>query len=492
MARRKQILAFDLGAESGRAVLGSFDGERLNLEVVHRFPNAPVRLGGTLHWNLLGQMAELKTGLRAALAKGGEVASLGCDTWGVDFGLLAADGSLLANPVHYRDSRTNGMMEEAFHRVPRPDIYRATGIQFMQLNTLFQLLSMSLRRSPALAAADTMLMMADLFHYFFCGEAVAESSLASTSQMCAPGVTGWAVDLVEKLGIPSRILPRIVPCGARLGKLRPDVVEETGGAGMEVIAPACHDTAAAVAAAPAQGEGWAYLSSGTWSLMGVEAKAPIVSDRALELNFTNEGGVGGTVRFLKNIMGLWLIQQCRRQWEKEGAALEYGEIARMAAAAKPFQAVVNPDDASFLNPPDMPAAIREFCARTGQKPPQDRGAVARCVFESLALRYRAPLEGLDDLMGRKHTTLHIVGGGSQNELLNQFAADACGVTVVAGPVEATAIGNVLMQAVALGDLGGVGDVRKVVRTSFGVKTHAPAPRGAWDDAYATFQQVAAI
>ena len=486
MSHAKHFLALDLGAESGRAILGSLDSSRLELEVSHRFANGPTDIVGTLHWDALGLFREMKTGLAAALSKCGDIASLGCDTWGVDFGLLGPRGELLGNPVHYRDARTQGMYDAAFEVVARDEMYRTTGIQFMEINTVFQLLSMVRSHAAALGPAKKMLMMAGLFHYFFTGEAVAESSLASTSQMVDARRRDWAVDMLAKLGIPTDILPDIVPCGAKVGPLRRAIADEVGAGHMAVIAPACHDTAAAVAAVPASGDDWAYISSGTWSLMGAELLEPLISDQGLGYNFTNEGGVDGTFRFLKNIMGLWLVQQCRARWEREGDELDYAQITRMASEAPAFQCVIDPDDPSFLNPPDMPAAIAAYCKRTGQKPPQDRGAVVRCALESLALRYRATLEQLDELLGKQHKVLHIVGGGSQNALLNQFTADACGIPVVTGPVEATATGNILMQAVAMGELRGLADLRQVVRDSFDVQTVEPGDRHGWDEAYERF------
>lgn len=483
-----RIVAFDLGAESGRAVVGELDRGKLSLNIARRFPNVPVKLLDTAHWNVLAMFQEMQAGLAAAAAEG-EVASLGCDSWGVDFGLVSAKGELVGNPVIYRDPRTDGMPEAAYEIVPRDEIYRATGIQIMQINTLFQLFSLAKSGSPLLKAAGKLTMMAGLFHFLFTGRVAEEFSLATTSQMYDPFARDWAKELLGRLGLPVGILPEVVPCGTEIGPLRRDIAEETGAKGVRVLAPPSHDTASAVAAVPATGEGWAYLSSGTWSLMGAEIPSPIVSEKALQWNFTNEGGAGGGIRFLKNIMGLWLVQQCRAQWERGGEALDYDALVALAADAEPFQAVVNPDDPAFLHPPDMPAAIREYCVRTGQKPPESRGAIVRCALESLALRYRATLARLDDVLGRKHNVLHVVGGGSRNDLLNQFTADACGVPVVAGPVEATAAGNVLMQAVALGELGGPEDVRRVVRDSFETKTFGPGDAARWDEAFERFRKL---
>ena len=491
MPNARKIVGFDLGAESGRAVVGSLRDGRIELDVAHRFANAPVDIAGTLHWDVLGLFREMKAGLGLALDKhGGEISSIGCDTWGVDFGLLADDGSLVGNPVHYRDSRTDGMLDAAFARAPREEIYRTTGIQFMQINTAYQLLSMTLRSAPQLSIAKRMLMMAGLFHYFFTGEEVAEFSLATTSQMYDPVKGDWAREMLGRLGIPERILPPVVPSGTRVGTLRSAIASEVGAPGaLPVIASGCHDTASAVAAVPARGDGWLYLSSGTWSLMGAETTEPILTDQALALNFTNEGGVGGRFRLLKNIMGLWLVQQCRRAWERKGDRLDYEELTRMAASAEPFQAFVNPDDPLFLNPPDMPEAIREFCRRTSQTPPATREAVLRCALESLALTYRATMERLNALLGRQHEVLHVVGGGGRNKLLNQFTAEACGVPVLAGPVEATVTGNILVQAMALGELSGLDELRQVVRNSFEVDSYEPSESGRWTDVFGRYLRV---
>ena len=489
MARALRILAFDLGAESGRAVVGSLAKGRITLDVAHRFANVPVETVSALHWDALGLFREMKVGLARAVEKGGRgLASLGCDTWGVDFALLAEDGELLGSPVHYRDSRTDGMMEAAFELVPRGEIYRATGIQFMQINTVYQLLAMASASSSRLRTAKRLLMMAGLFHYFFTGEGVAEFSLATTSQMYDPTRGDWARGVLDRLGIPTDFLPPVAPSGTLVGGLRASVARETGAsAGLRVIAPACHDTGSAVAAVPASGEDWLYLSSGTWSLMGAETREPNLTDKALEYNFTNEGGVGGSFRLLRNIMGLWLVQQCRRSWEREGAGPDYAEMTRMASRAEPFRAFVDPDDPSFLNPPDMPQAIADFCARTGQERPEGREAILRCALESLALRYRDVKEKLAELLGREPRVIHVVGGGSRNGLLNRFTADACGIPVAAGPAEATAIGNILMQAVALGELGGLDDLRQVARDSFEVKVCEPGARDEWDQAFARFK-----
>jgi rhamnulokinase len=481
------FLAFDLGAESGRAVIGRFDGQRLTLEEVHRFPNGLVRLLDSLHWDVLRLFTEIKNGLAKSVHQpGSEPASLGLDTWGVDFALLDERGVLAGNPYHYRDRRTDGMLEEAFRRVPREEIFAQTGIQFMQLNTLYQLLAMVVQKSPLLSIADTLLMMPDLFNYWLTGQKVSERTIASTSQCLDPNTGDWARSLVEKLGIPSRIFPAIVEPGTVLGKLLPAIADETGAAGVSVVAPGCHDTASAVAAVPAESTNYAYLSSGTWSLMGAEISTPIINATSRDYNFTNEGGVCDTIRLLKNITGLWLIQECRRTWAGEGEPLSYDEITRLAEAAPPFVAMIDPDAGDFLAPGNMPARIREYCARTGQAVPESKGAIARTALESLALKYRWTLEKLEETLGHRVETLHIVGGGSQNRLLNQFTADAIGRPVVTGPVEATAAGNVLMQMLALGHIGSLEEGRELIRRSFETATYLPREMNAWDEAYARF------
>ena len=487
----QKILAIDLGAESGRGLIGSFDGDRLALEVVHRFPNGGVQTLDSLHWNVLGLWREMLATLHKADAEHGPLASVGVDTWGVDFALLGRDGALLGNPRHYRDPHTEGIMDQAFAKVPKAEIFRQTGIQFMRFNSLFQLLALMRDRSPLLEMAETMLFIPDLFHYWMTGIKVNEYTDASTSQMIDPATRTWARDLTRAFGIPDKILGALVQPGTVLGHLRHSVAAQAGVASIPVIAPATHDTAAAVAAVPAVGDSWAYISSGTWSLMGVETKTPRTDERTLAVNFTNEGGVAagrgeGSIRLLKNIMGLWLVQECRRAWERGGVTYDYAALMKMAEAAPPFASIVNPDDASFILPASMPFAIGEFCKKTGQPIPEEPGDVVRCALESLALRYRWVLERLQELAGKKLDTIHIVGGGCQNTLLCQLAADACNRPVVAGPVGATAIGNVLVQAIGLGLLGSLADGRAVVRRSFEVRTYEPQHPERWEEPYRRF------
>jgi rhamnulokinase len=489
MASARKFLAFDLGAESGRGILGLFDGSRLALDVVHRFPNGPVRTLDALHWDVLRLYSEMLNAMRLCAAKAGGVDAVGIDTWGVDFGLLGRDGTLLGNPRHYRDPHTEGVMEQCFARVPKAEVFRRTGIQFMRFNTLFQLAAMKRDGSPLLEVAKHLLLIPDLFHYFLTGVKVNELTDASTSQMLDPATRGWAYGLVDDLGLASGILGTIVQPGTVLGPLRAAVASDTGLSPTPVVATATHDTAAAVAAVPARGEGWAYISSGTWSLMGVELPSPRVTEAALAANFTNEIGFGGTVRFLKNVMGLWLVQECRRTWERAGQAYSYEELMRRAAEAPAFGSVVDPDDGSFILPASMPQALADYCRKTGQPAPEGVGATVRCALESLALRYRWVLEKLEELTGQRLGVIHVVGGGSQNELLCQLTADCCGREVLAGPVEATAIGNVLVQAVGLGALGSLADGREVVRRSFDVRRYEPRADGRWQERYEQFKQL---
>ncbi|HJN15831.1 MAG TPA: rhamnulokinase family protein, partial [Armatimonadota bacterium] len=404
---------------------------------------------------------------------------------------LGPRGELLGNPYHYRDERTVDMVDKAAEVVPRAEIFGYTGIQFMEFNTVFQLYSAALQESPLLGLAETLLMMPDLFNFWFTGEKVSEFSIISTSQMYDPRKGDWARELLQRLGIPTGFLTDIIDAGTVLGPLLPSISEATGAGGLTVVAPAGHDTGSAVVAVPASTKNYAYISSGTWSLMGTEITEPIVNEQALEYNFTNEGGVDGTYRFLKNIMGLWLVQECRREWQRRGDELSYDEITQLASDAPAFRSVVEPDDASFLRPGDMPTRIAEFCTRTGQAAPESRGEILRCALESLALKYRWVLEKLEELMGTKLECVHIVGGGTQNRLLNQFAANAMKVPVITGPIEATGIGNILTQAMALGHISSLADAREVVRNSFEVETYEPTDTAAWDDAYQRYLTVAA-
>jgi rhamnulokinase len=500
------FLALDFGAESGRGLLGRFDGQRLVLEEVHRFPNGPVRMMDTLYWDLPRLFDEVKVALRKGVEQGGELDSVGVDTWGVDFGLVGRDETLLGNPVHYRDARTNGMLEAAFERVPRARMYEITGSQFLQFNTVYQLLALVRSGSPLLEVAETLLMMPDLFGWLLTGRRAGERTNASTTQLFDPRSGIWSDELCRGLDLPREILPELLDPGSALGVLRASVAEETGLAHpVTVIAPATHDTASAVAAVPAAVGSmrsatsssaalpdWCYLSSGTWSLLGVEVPRPVINAETMKYNFTNEGGVAGTTRLLKNIMGLWLVQECRRTWARAGRQLSYEELMASAQAASPFAALVDPDDVTFLAPGDMPARLAAFCERTRQASPGDEGAIVRCCLESLALKYRWTIDRLESILGTTIKTIHIVGGGTKNTLLCQFTANACGRPVHAGPIEATAIGNILMQAIDRGRLSSIADLRAVVARSFPVMIYEPRDIAAWSDAahrFDTFVQV---
>ena len=485
----QQFLAFDLGAESGRGVLGHFDGERLNIEELHRFPNGGVRVLDSLHWDVLRLWNDIKAALSMCARRNTTLSGIGIDTWGVDFGLLGKGDVLLGFPYHYRDSRTDGMLEEAFRRLPRATLFERSGCQFLQINTLYQLLSMAVHRSPILDVAETFLMIPDLFNFWLTGRKVCEFTDATTTQFYDPRKKDWSTEICTALSLPFEILPEVVQPGTQLGTLRPSVAAETGLPEIPVIAPACHDTGSAVAAVPAQADSWAYISSGTWSLMGIEVPEPIVTDQALALNFTNEGGVENTFRFLKNIMGLWLVQECRRTWAQAGDEMSYIQITELAEKAKPFGALIDPDDDVFLPPGDMPARIADYCKHTGQTPPSDVGEILRCALESLALKYRWVLEKLEGVSGGRIEVIHIVGGGAQNRILCQFTADATGTPVIAGPIEATAIGNIAVQAIACDLIGSISEAREVVHRSFDVVTYEPRKSADWDQAYEQFLKI---
>lgn len=469
-------LAIDLGAESGRVMAGLWDGSQMRLEQVHRFPNEPVHIGNGLHWDIPRLWLEIERGLTAAARTYGKrIVSIGVDTWGVDYMLLSKNSEMLGLPYHYRDQRANGMMEAAFGRVPRPTIFAETGLQFMQLNTLYQLLALQKDAPEILSTADRFLMIPDYLNWCLCGANVCEFTNATTTQLLHPK-GNWSRTLLEKFNLPANIFPEVVQPGTRLGTLRNSLAQRTGLSDVAVIAPATHDTGSAVAAVPTSHTdktNWAYISSGTWSLMGVEVQQAQVTPRVLELNFTNEGGVDGTYRLLKNIMGLWLVQQCKRSFEARGKKFDYLDLTRLAAAEKPLVSLVNPNDQRFLNPPDMPRAIQDFCRETGQPVPETEGALIRCALESLALIYQTVLHSLEEVTGTPVEVIHIIGGGSQNDLLNQFTANACARTVLAGPVEATALGNLLIQARACGEIGSLAELRSVVTRSSDVRTFEP-------------------
>ncbi len=489
MNSSKICLAVDLGAGSGRVLAGIYDGARLELNELNRFPNDPVRKADGWHWNLERLFAHIQQGIALAVRKYGEaVVSVGVDTWGVDYGLLDAEGKLLCAPFQYRDNRTQGKQEAAFRRMPRREIYQRTGIQFMFFNTLFQLLAEDAKR---LDKAERLLFLPDLIHYLLTGIAVNEKSIASTSQVLDPHTQTWERGLIQAMGLPEEIFGQLTNAGTVLGKLHSDAASDTGAKNLRVIAPAGHDTASAVVGVPADGPEPVFLSSGTWSLMGRELSQPVISEASYEATFSNEGGVFGTTRFLKNIAGMWLLQECKRAWDAAGKSVSYDELERQAQLSPPFTTFLDPDAVDFQAPADMPAAITAFCHRTGQPVPTDSGAWTRVLFESLALKYRFVKESLARITGKPIDRIYLVGGGCKNQLLNQFTADALHCPVVAGPVEATSIGNVVMQLFALGEIRSLAEGRALVRRSFETKMFEPKDTGAWDNAYARFQNLLA-
>lgn len=484
------VLGIDLGAESGRVMAGQWDGLRLQVEEIHRFPNGPVDLAGSLRWNVARLWEEIGRGLgKAGTRWGSRVAAVGVDTWGLDYVLLSRSGELLGLPFCYRDARTRGMLEEVLERVPREDLFAATGSQFLEINTLYQWMA-HFRSSPEmLEAASTFLLMPDWVNWCLSGARAVEFTNATTTQFLDPRTRDWARPILGRLGLPTHCLPPVVEPGTVLGPLRPAVAGALGLPGVKVIAPATHDTASAVAAVPTTRSGstrWAYISSGTWSLVGIETRVPCLSGRAREFNLTNEGGVDGTWRVLKNVMGLWLVQRCRAALELAGGAPDYGVLMEQAARAAPCRSLVDPDDGRFLNPADMPAALRTFCRETGQPEPTTPGEWIRCALDSLALKYSRVLDQLEEVGGEPIETIHIVGGGSRNALLNQLTADATGRVVVAGPAEATVTGNLLVQLAALGELVGLAELRVVTAGSGERRVFEPRPgaRVLWEEARA--------
>ncbi|RKD85024.1 rhamnulokinase [Mangrovibacterium diazotrophicum] len=477
------FLAFDLGASSGRAILGTLEKSNLQLTEVHRFVNQMQRINGHYFWNIFSLFQELKTGLSKCVRELGiQPESIAVDTWGVDFAHIGADGMILSLPYAYRDPRTNSAMDDLFQLVPKNEVYRQTGIQFMQFNSLFQLYSMVKSGSSLLPVTKQILFTPDALNYLFSGVAATEFTIASTSQMLVPGKCEWQKNLIEAAGIPLNILGKVILPGQQIGTLLPEIAEETGSSQIPVVAVAGHDTASAIASVPAEDANFAYISSGTWSIFGIETTEPIISDKTLELNFTNEGGVEGTTRFLKNIMGMWLIQECRRIWARE-KEYSWPEMVELAKTAEPFRFVIDPDDNRFLNPENMPEAVVVFCEETGQGKPESHAQIIRCIYDSLALKYRQVLDEIRSVTDKRIERIHMIGGGCNNDFLNQLTADVCELPVFAGPTEATATGNILMQAKALGVLSSLNEIRKIVRESFKLKIFQPSGDQSWRKAY---------
>jgi len=487
-------LAFDLGASSGRALIGELapaagGSRKLHVREIHRFPNHAIQVGKHLHWDILRLLHEIKKSIRMMFQKGYAPATLGIDSWGVDFGLLDANGELIGNPYHYRDAQTEGMIGEVGARIGDEALFRQSGLQFMPFNTLYQLYAMRQAGSPKLDIARTLLLTPDLLVYLLTGIRNCEFTMATTTQLFHPQRRAWNKELMEQLGIPPHLFLNPVEPGSAIGPLAPEVCEELGVPAVTAVAVGTHDTESAIAAVPAvAGETFAYLVCGTWSLLGTELPEPLLSNETMELQFSNEGGVGGTYQLLKNIMGLWLLQECKREWDEAGGEIGYAELAAAAEAAEPFRSLVYPDDARFYAPGDMTGKIRSFCEETGQPAPRSEGEFARCILESLALRYREALEQMETLVGRVYNGMHMVGGGIQNKLLCRLTADALGRPVWAGPVEASAIGNLLVQFMAQGQCANLQEARRLSADSFPVDTYAPGPdRAAWERAYSAFR-----
>ena len=486
------LAAVDLGAQSGRVAVGRFDGERLGVTEVHRFPNVPVRTRDTLNWDILRVYRDVLDGLRAAAREAGHVDSVAVDSWGVDFALIDSKGRLVQNPVHYRDARRARAMDGVLTRIPARELYDRTGIQLMPLNTVFELGAMAAEADPALHAAETMLLIPDLLHYWLCGVSTSEFTNATTTQCFDPHAGGWAADLLERLDVPTRLLPDVVQPATRLAPLSRTVVEETRLGGAEVVAVATHDTGSAVAAVPFRQPGSIFISAGTWSLVGLETKEPVITDAAFAANLTNEGGVGGTFRLLRNVTGLWLIHECRRVWAEEGREHSFDQLVALAKDAPALQSFIDPDDATFGDPGDMPARVRAFCAHTGQPEPVEPGAIVRCILESLALKHAQTIDVLASVTGASPREIHVVGGGARNELLCRWTADAAGLPVLAGPEEATLLGNLLVQAVALGEISSLAEGREVVRASVVPTAYEPQETSTWQEAKERFAEAVAL
>lgn len=489
MENTRCFFAVDLGATSGRTIIGTLADGKVRLEELTRFPNNLIETGGHFYWDIYALYFEIIKGLKAAVRRGLQVESIGIDTWGVDFVCIGDDGALLRNPLSYRDPHTFGAMEEYFaNAVPKEDVYKATGIQFMNFNSLFQLYVMKRDGNTALKHAEKILFVPDALSWMLTGEEVCEYTIASTSQLLNPVTKELDARLLSSLGLGRDLFGRMVMPGTRIGTLTEEVQKMTGLGPVPVIAVAGHDTASAVAAVPAKDEHFAYLSSGTWSLMGIETKEPIINNVSYERNFTNEGGVEGTTRFLKNICGMWLLERCRKEWGDDAPA-DYGVLLSEAMKVPAFQSLINPDNPVFANPADMQGAIKEYCRATGQHVPEGYAEICRCIFESLALRYRQVAGYLKEMASFPIDTLHIIGGGSLNEYLNQFTANATGLTVLAGPQECTALGNIMLQAKAAGAVGGIFDMRRIIAESVTMKRYEPQDKALWDEAYEKFKEL---
>lgn len=484
----KRVLAFDFGASSGRAIIGCFDGDKITLEEVHRFSNDPVSVGGTVYWDVLRLFYEIKQGIIKAKIAGG-FDSIGIDTWGVDFGLIDSEGKLMENPVHYRDARTVGLVDEAFKTMPKEKLYGITGIQFMELNTLFQLISLKKYRPWMLERADKMLFMPDLFGYMLTGKMCAEYSIASTSQLIDLDKRTWSKEILDAFGIKESVFAPLVQPGTVLGELSKEICEECGVDPVPVISVCGHDTQSAITSVPFEDGDFAFLSSGTWSLFGTELDKPIVNETSMNINITNEGGFDGSTGFLKNIIGLWLIQESCRQWKREGKEYSYADLEKLALAAEPFKCFIDPDAPEFVPHGNIPERVREFCRKTGQFVPETVGEIMRCIYESLAMKYRLTFEKLRECTERDYPVIHVIGGGTKDGLLCQMTANSCDRTVKAGPIEATVMGNVAVQLMSDGSVKNIGQARKIVADSSELKTFEPKDTDKWAGAYEDFLKV---
>lgn len=485
----KRILAIDFGASSGRAILGEFDGKKISLKEVHRFSNDPVKVNGTVYWDVLRLFHEIKQGIIKANAEGG-FDSIGIDTWGVDFGLLDSEGKLLENPVHYRDLRTKGLIEDSFNLIPKEKFYGLTGIQFMELNTVFQLYSLKKYRPHILDRAESLLFMPDLFGYMLTGEKATEYSIATTSQLVDIKTGDWCGEIFDFLGIPQRIMGKISQPGSVIRKLSDEIREECGLSGKEVLISVCgHDTQSAITAVPSEENSFAFLSSGTWSLFGTELDEPIINENSLEMNITNEGGCEGKIGFLKNIIGLWLIQESRRYWNRNGNDYSYADLEKLALATEPFKCFIDPDAPEFVPMGNIPERVREYCRKTNQYVPETVGEIMRCIYESLAMKYRFTFDNLKECTGKDYNCIHVIGGGVKDGLLCGMTASSCNVAVKAGPIEATVLGNIAVQLLAQGCVNSVAEARKVIAESESIKEYAPANADEWAKAYQRFKAI---
>ncbi len=484
----KRVLAFDFGASSGRAILGIFDGEKIELQEVHRFSNDPVKINGTVYWDVQRLFFEIKQGILKAKEAGG-FDSIGIDTWGVDFGLLRKDGTLVENPVHYRDARNDGMVEKATEYMSKERMYDITGIQFMDFNTIFQLLSLKENRPYILEEADTLLFMPDLLNYMLSGVKSTEFSIATTSQMVDLKTNAWSEEILDTFGIKKALLTDIAPTGAVIGKLSDEICEELGVEKADIVSVAAHDTQSAITATPCEFDDFAFISCGTWSLFGTEVKEPIINEASKKLNVTNEGGYDYTTAFLKNICGLWLIQESRRQWIREGKEYSYAELEKLALECEPFKCFIDPDAPEFAPMGNLPRRVKEYCEKTGQYVPQTVGEIIRCIYESLALKYRYTFDGIKECTGKDYDRIHVMGGGTKDKLLLQMTAQSCNVNVYGGPIEATALGNVAIQLMSTGAIKDIKEARKIIAKGENLKLYEPKDNEAWEKAYEDFKGI---